>query len=326
MGGLKILSLCFLCLFVANNAVAAPRMECSSPKYDFGTVIGGEPISHEFILTNRGDEPVKIAKIKNCCGVKSTIVPMEIAPGSIAVCKVVFTTRNRYGKQDKQILIASNDRKHPYYELKMVGTLLRAVEFSPRFVRLGTLLQDGSTAQAITATNLLDKAVVLESVSSSIKGITAEVAESAERGWTIRLRTSPPLALGKLNGSIQLNFSSGTVRVPVIGTVKPIIQVVPEAIAYSSRSTNNVERLVMLRSGDGRSFEVLSARLENAEGSVGMKQLSETRWQLKVAVVPDSLLSTSTVRVETSCKGQPKITVPLWCDRNIARCGAGVEK
>ena len=100
---------------------------------------------------------------------------MEILPGSNAVCKAVFTTRNRYGKQNKQILIASNDRKHPYYELKMVGTLLRPVEFKPRLIRLGSLLPDAHVSQTITATNLLDKAVELQSVRSTVEGIEAKI-------------------------------------------------------------------------------------------------------------------------------------------------------
>ncbi len=328
-------ALFILCLFAAIESVAVPRIECDSPKHDFGTLIGSEKITHEFVLWNRGSSPVVIAKIKNCCGVKSSITPMEILPGSNAVCKAVFTTRNRYGKQDKQILIASNDRKHPYFELKMTGTLLRPVEFSPRLVRLGSLLPDSEITETIMATNLLEQAVMLESVVSKVKGIEAIVdgipagwnadrISALRRSWTVELCSSGSLAVGKLNGMIHLNFSSGTVKVPVIGMVKPIIQVVPEEITFSSRSTNKVERLVMLRSGDGRAFEVLSAKLsegseskeEQSEGSVEIKKLAEGRWQLKVSVVPDSLSSGSAVQVQTSCKGQSKITIPLEFTEN----------
>ena len=321
ISGLNILALCFLCSLAANNTVAAPRIECSSPKYDFGTVIGGTSITHEFILKNEGDEPVKISNVKNCCGVKSTIVPMEIAPGSNAVCKVVFNARNRYGPQDKQILIASNDRKHPYYELKMVGTLLKPVEFTPRFVRLGSLLQDGEILQTITVTNLLEKAVELKSVSSTIKGIKGKVvggiADPAmeQRSWMIRLEVTPPLAVGKLNGSIQLDFSSGTVNVPVMGIVKPVIQTTPDKIQFATRSTNTTERLVMLRSGNGRSFEILSAQLKNAVGTVEAVKLADDRWRCRLSIVPSGLSSDSTLKIMTSSTFQPTITIPLTVAR-----------
>lgn len=77
-----ILIQCFLCLFVANLADASPRIACDAPKYDFETVIGEDKITREFVLQNRGDSTLKITKIKDCCGVKSTITPMEILPGS----------------------------------------------------------------------------------------------------------------------------------------------------------------------------------------------------------------------------------------------------
>ncbi|MDF7802189.1 DUF1573 domain-containing protein, partial [Pontiellaceae bacterium B1224] len=80
---------------MANHAVAVPKIHCDAPKYDFGTVIGQEKITHTFILINKGDEPLVISKIKNCCGVESKVVPKMIPPGSNAVCTAVFTTRNR---------------------------------------------------------------------------------------------------------------------------------------------------------------------------------------------------------------------------------------
>ena len=107
------------------------------------------------------------------------------------------------------------------------------------------------------------------------------------------------------------DLSSGTVKVPVIGTVTPIIQVVPGQIQFSARSFKATERLIMLRSGDGRAFELLSAKLESAEGSVEIKKLADDRWQLKLTVVPDNLSQQSSVQIETTCKSQPTIAVPL---------------
>jgi hypothetical protein len=175
-----------LCSFVANPLHAAPRIECDAPRYDFGTVIGRERIVHEFVLRNVGDEPLEILKIKDCCGVASTVEPMIIPPGSNAVCTSVFTTKNRYGAQDKQILLVTNDKKNLYYDLRMIGTLLKPVEFEPRFIRLGDLLPDSAISETISATNLLDEAVTLESVSTTVKGLVAEVVEDGDGGSDIR--------------------------------------------------------------------------------------------------------------------------------------------
>ncbi|MDF7801992.1 DUF1573 domain-containing protein [Pontiellaceae bacterium B1224] len=306
----------------ALPSLAAPRLHCDSPKYDFGTVIGQEKVMREFILWNRGDSPVQISKIKNCCGVESTIIPMKILPGSNAVCTSIFTTRNRYGKQDKQILIASNDRKNPYFELKIVGTLLKPVEFSPRWIRLGNLMPDSIVSETISATNLLDRVVEFQSVESTITGVQAHVVDGGDdsasenpeqrRSWSIELSTTEELQPGKINGQIQLHFSSGTVNVPVIGTVKPIIQIVPEKIQFTGRPAKETERLVMLRSGDGRTFEVFSAKLAKGEGSVVIKRLADDRWQLKLMVQPDTIQPGASIIIKTSIESQDTNLIPRF--------------
>ena len=300
-----------LTLLVAIPSFAAPRLHCDKPKYDFGTVIGKDRIVHEFILKNVGDEPVRISKVKDCCGVVSAIIPMVIPPGSNAVCKSVFTTRNRYGQQDKQIFIASNDRKHPYFELKMTGTLLKPVEVSPRYLRLGDLFPDSEINQIITATKLLDHAVVLESVKSTIAEIRAEVVEETGRSWRVRLSSANSLKVGKLSGKIILNYSSGIINIPVIGTVKPLLQAVPDCIQLSAKSMHPIERLVMVRSGDDREFDIRSAKLIDVDGEVEWIKLMPDRWKLKLTIKPDSVQLGAKLKLETSSSQQPLIEVPI---------------
>lgn len=307
---LMLLVMCSLVLSVVNS-YAGSKLHCDQPKYDFGTMIGQYQIVHEFVLKNKGDDPVKVLQIENCCGVTSTIIPMEIPPGSSAVCKVVFTTLNRYGKQDKQILIATNNRKKPYVELKMVGELIRPVKISPRIVYFGNLLVDSSFSQVVAVTNQLQKSIQLKSVSSSISSVRALVTESNERDWKIQLSTSEILDVGKLSGRIHLNFSSGTMNVPVVGMIKPIIQVVPGALRFSDSSERLIERLIMLRSEDDRPFDVLFADFENTEGSVEMKKLTDSRWQCRLSVESGSISDESALRVLTSCQSQPEIIFPL---------------
>lgn len=349
-----LMFLSILCLFAVNVSVAGPKLHCGAPKYDFGTVIGRDSIAHEFILTNRGDEPVVISSIKNCCGVKSTLVPMTIPPGSNAVCRSVFTTKSRWGKQDKQILLATNMRRKPYFELKITGTLLKPIEIEPRYVRLKDVFPESAITQTITATNLLDQSVTLESVESSVPGIAVEVCltakerkdrksefseetgitrlgqgsgeqenaigtteytehtesgtygDSEKKNWVVLLRRTGVLPVGRLNGQITLNFSTGAVRVPVMGTVEPAIQVVPAQIKLSAKFTKPVERFVMLRGETP--FEVTSAKLENAE-NVSVEKLAPTRWRVKLVVSAEAIHSNAQLEIKTTLSAQPRIEV-----------------
>lgn len=312
---LLLRSLYLLSTFVAIPSFAAPRLHCDKPKYDFGTVIGQEKITHKFFLTNKGNDPVKISNIKNCCGVTSTITPMEIMPGSNAVCKAVFTTRNRYGKQDKQILIATNDRKKPYFELKMTGTHQRPIEFDPRLVRLGKLVPDSKLNQTISLTNLLDHPVTLESTSLTVHNLLAEVIDdttaNSNRSWTIQLSSTGLLPVGKINTKLQCRFSSGIINIPVIGTVSPVLQATPDNIRFPTSGNKAVERFVMIRSSDGRCFNILSSQLHGADGQVDSTRLQENQWKLLLSINPESIQKGSRLEIKTSCPLLPLLEIPL---------------
>ena len=310
-------TLFLLCLLRAGPAYSGPQIYCAAPQYEFGTRIGGQSITNDFILTNRGNEPVVISKIKDCCGVQSSINPWVIEPGSNIICRSVFDTRSRHGRQIKQILIASNDSRHPYFELKMTGTLIKPVEVAPGIIRCGTVLEDDASVYTLTATNLTGRKVELLSVTSGVKGLEASVdsktdeSAAGQRSWAIRVQSVPPLDTGKRNGTIVLNFSTGAVKIPVLGTVDPVIQAVPDRIRMKAGADGLTERLIMLRSGDKRAFEVVSCTLEGAEGSVQAIRHAQDRWSCKLAVRPGSVTANARVRVEISCGSRSEIQVPL---------------
>ena len=256
----------FLCLFAAASGFAAPRVECDEATFDFGTLIGQDELIHEFTVWNRGDSELKIQKVRACCGMKASMDSMTIAPGSNATCHVVFDLSTRRGEQNKQVWLATNDPEHPYLDLRLVGTHKAAVDVQPARIRFGKLLAGGESVQTVTATNLLTNAVSLLSVSTSAKGFGAEVVESADRSWVIEVTASPEAATDHLSGSVELNFSSGTERVYVSGSVVPAIQSVPERIVLL-RQQSKVGRL--------RSSSYAEPRRSNVEGGSDKTRMSE---------------------------------------------------
>jgi hypothetical protein len=114
-----------------------------------------------------------------------------------------------------------------------------------------------------------------------------------------------------MSGQVKLNFSTGPVIVPVIGTVTPIIQATPDKIALSSGRSKEVERIVMLRSGDGRSFNVLSAHLEQADGKVDAQKLADGKWTVTLSVQPGSIQPEAFIIIKTSIESQSTISIPV---------------
>jgi hypothetical protein len=228
--GSKRLSLIPCLVFLANLSVAAPRIECETPIYDFGTVTNQSKIVHEFTIWNRGDSPLTITKVRACCGMEASMDAMELAPNTSSVCRAVFDLSRRGGEQNKKIYLASNDPKQPYLALSLTGTHIRPSGILPK-----------------------------------------KAADSN----------------------------------------KTPIQTIPESIIVLSGQEEPLQRQVMLTDRDGTSFDILSAKLLNASGTVDFLQLRPDRWRCDLSILPASTKSNAVLRIITSNKNQPEINVPL---------------
>ncbi|NNE27548.1 MAG: DUF1573 domain-containing protein [Saprospiraceae bacterium] len=93
-------------------------------EYDFGMVMEGEKVVHEYSFTNTGDEPLIISNAKGSCGCTVPDWPREpIAPGESNVIKVQFDSKNKGkvggGLQSKRVTITANtDPVNTYLTIK----------------------------------------------------------------------------------------------------------------------------------------------------------------------------------------------------------------
>jgi len=93
-------------------------------EYDFGMVMEGEKVVHEYAFTNTGDEPLIISNAKGSCGCTVPDWPREpIAPGASSVIKVQFDSKNKGkvggGLQSKKVTLTANtDPVNTYLTIK----------------------------------------------------------------------------------------------------------------------------------------------------------------------------------------------------------------
>ncbi|MDR2038527.1 MAG: DUF1573 domain-containing protein [Bacteroidales bacterium] len=84
-------------------------IEFTEMEHNFGKVKEGEKVKYNFEFTNTGDADLLIQKVNTYCGCtvpKYTKKP--ISPGKKGTLEVVFDTKGRPGKQQKNISIATN--------------------------------------------------------------------------------------------------------------------------------------------------------------------------------------------------------------------------
>ncbi len=87
----------------------APKIKLVEELYDFGTVVEGPAISHEFKFKNEGKEPLVLSNVKASCGCTVPTWPKEpILPGKSSAITATYNTQGRIGAFTKTITIEGN--------------------------------------------------------------------------------------------------------------------------------------------------------------------------------------------------------------------------
>ncbi len=129
----RITAVTLLGLFAFGlTGLAAPRITVDDAVYDFGNVVEGNVVTHTFVLTNTGDQPLAISQVVTSCGcTTTTLTNKSLAPGGSAPMDVALDTRG-YGGQTivKLIKVFSNDPANGTLILQMKGTVMRAKPYN----------------------------------------------------------------------------------------------------------------------------------------------------------------------------------------------------
>ena len=92
-----------------NHIVAMPKIQVEEDSYDFGDIIQGELVAHEFVIRNIGNDKLLINSAKGSCGCTVPVWPKEpILPGEEATIKVTFNSTGREGIQKKTVTLVTN--------------------------------------------------------------------------------------------------------------------------------------------------------------------------------------------------------------------------
>ncbi|GAB3934096.1 DUF1573 domain-containing protein [Mucilaginibacter myungsuensis] len=91
------------------NAAEAPKFKFDNEAYDFGKIISGAKVTHEFKFTNEGKTPLVITNAIATCGCTVPEWPKApVKPGESGVIKLTFDSAAKVGLQDKQVTITAN--------------------------------------------------------------------------------------------------------------------------------------------------------------------------------------------------------------------------
>jgi len=122
----KIAFLFLLFASAAYSQLIGPKIVVQQPEHDFGDIIQGEKVQHNFVVTNTGGDKLVITNVRASCGCTAALPDKkELAPGESTNIKVEFNSAGRVGKQDKTVYVTSNDKENPEVQLKFTGNIVK---------------------------------------------------------------------------------------------------------------------------------------------------------------------------------------------------------
>ena len=120
-------SIIFMTCFtlVACAQVIGPKASSQQMEFDFGTIEQGKIVTHNFILVNNGGDLLKIIDVHASCGCTAAKPDKnELAPGESTNIKVDFNSAGKMGKQEKYVLVKTNDPNNQELKFKFTGDVL----------------------------------------------------------------------------------------------------------------------------------------------------------------------------------------------------------
>jgi rhodanese-related sulfurtransferase len=116
-----------LFVILAAAAAASPAIHVDMMVYDFGSVMEGYSVAHTFVLTNSGDDVLRISGVRTDCGCTTTMLAStSLAPGESVDLDALSDTTGSRGTFSKTITVYSNDPGMPILALRVTGQVQTA--------------------------------------------------------------------------------------------------------------------------------------------------------------------------------------------------------
>ena len=174
----------------------------TAPIYDFGTMLEGAPVKHEFTIKNVGQADLVIGQVQTSCG--CTVAQSEkkrLAPGEQTQLPVTFDTRHETGPRDPRIDVYTNDPQTPDLVLTIQGTVRRESEATPPEVLFDSVRKGSEQTREVTISyNGTTKDFSITKVANS----NPNIAVTQEPGLKLKVALLKTMPSGPFQDTIEI--------------------------------------------------------------------------------------------------------------------------
>jgi hypothetical protein len=121
----NILIVFFVIVSFSFAQKSAPKIAAEKPDHNFGEILEGQIVTHNFEIINTGTADLKIEKVQASCGCTAAQPTKKLLkPGEKTSIRVEFDSSDRMGIQQKYVYVFSNDPASPQLRLSFSALIV----------------------------------------------------------------------------------------------------------------------------------------------------------------------------------------------------------
>jgi hypothetical protein len=196
--------------------------------HDFGPVPRGGKVRHDFVLTNRLNEPITIANVRASCGCTSGKANLSLVqPGQTALVEAEMDTRNFVGPKATTLFVSviTASGREAEVGLGVSSTILSDIVLNPGTVDFGTVARGQTHAQVLTVDRVGSGSWRVERMVSTSRVLDATLTETVRNGtsvgYSLSVSLKPDAPAGVVRDEIRLLTNDPeTASIPILVTAQ----------------------------------------------------------------------------------------------------------
>lgn len=295
--------------------------------HDFGPVPRGAVVRHQFVMTNRLSEPVRILDVRASCGCTTgRALAEQVGPGQQAVIEAQMDTRNFVGVKATTLtvtLVTASGRQAEA-RLGVRSTILSDVVLNPGTLEFGTLSR-GQEAELrleidrVGAPNWrIERMLASQRLSQAIEATLYESYRTGQGvGYVLVAKVRPDAAAGWIREEIQLRTNdpeTPVVPIPVQLEVRGRLTATPALVSLGRAIP---QARVLVRGSQPFAITAIEGAGEDLEvrgGGDGAKAVHVLTIAYRPQEAEGSGVSRRTLRIVTDLPGEPPVDVQAVLD------------
>jgi len=293
----------------------------SEARFEFGEVLSGAVVEHEFVLRNQGSAPIVIEKVSMTTPLLVSEMPHAVAPRSEGRIHFKLDTANLEGKFEGIILVSLNDRAMPQARLAFSGFVIPPIELSPRAAFFVAGQRRQGNRAPIEIVNHESSPLQIEKIEHSAERFTTklEILKPGQR-YRLTLALKPDGPTGRASDTILIRTSSK--RMPVLKVAANTylyerVHAFPDIVDFGTLRAGEADRtpvVLMIHQEGGTDFKVQLSTdvpglsLKSERGPKG------DRYQVELNLASEKLRMGSikgSIFIDTNDRKFPRVVVPV---------------